>query len=579
MNFKFLILFIFLLPMSLHAECEGNIPTTVDGRFQDLEEVFSSPALFNVRTEYCRAHENQFREYVLGRLGSKITGWQENRSNPQVLSTIETQLRQVHSEIEVEHQQHANNWFNSLLEHEREFAKNCFIDYDKQEERPYIFHFDGHYRTLATRNDLSYSICVGPKHQWQAYLTQNVNEADSAREFRSSPFGRIMDQSVIFGADYTQEEYDRVVPAQIERGIAQMTQLREHLTGLPDRALYDLYDFQNLYENEFLPTLDESQRTNFFPTCRENSTWGASCVDNPITIEADRDLVRCASRTLNFLGENLPLLGMIDGLFVQPARTNTAHKAGLITDEENSSLQGEHAIEALFAIPIILGSGSIIRATSPHLLTKVVRPTFFNELNTPAGRTLTINRAVSPVGTSSPLSVRVNANTITHLREHDFNPREVTNVLSERMERIRTILNTSKLSKGARENRIAAILIEPLEDGRPSPFRVGSNDTTVYPEGMGLEDVLPLIERGQVRQEVRGRSVINTLTLQGRQYRFRVDEDGNLSNFYPLCGRGIFSYPRRKALVDHIIDKAESIALPGSSVDLNSLRIPHPDCR
>lgn len=562
-----------------YANCVGNNRNTTTGsQFEDIENVFTSPELISIRNEYCRTHENQFRTFALERLRQRVSLWTEHRNNPDVLRTIEEHLREAHEQIRQEHVDHANDWINSLSAGtEQDFAKNCFVDRENHQSQPYPIHFDGHFRTLQTRNDLDPTICIGIRASFERYLIQNVNIEDSGVEFRRSPFGQMMDQSVLFGANFTDEDYQRIIPQQIDRGIAQMGNVSEYLEGLPDRALYELYDFQNLYENEFLPTLPEIESNNFHPTCREQSSWGASCIDNPLVAGVDVDRGRCLSRTLNFLGENLPLVGMIDGFF-QVERTASAHRGGLLTDLESSNLQSDHAVQILFGIPITVGSGAIIRGTASEVATISGRVIPLEDLlSTQARRTVTLRRATTPDGNPTQLRFDIDRESITHIRNHDFTPRDIDRIFSERLTEIRDVLNANPADRRA-ENLIRNILTRPLPDGRPSPFRTGSNPLSVYPEGLGLEDVLPDIQRGRVVQIQAGNSVINRVTIDGRQYSFRIDRNGTLENFVPHCGPGVTTLPRSQDIINYIIQNREPISSSPVGMEISDLLIPHSTC-
>lgn len=502
----------------------------------------------------CRAHEEEFRHFVLGRLNERISLWESHAADSVVLTEIESVVKAINLKMQEHYQEKANAWIESLSSHEREFVLNCFVDYDKQGTRPYVFDFDESVRRLKEKNNLyAQNICQGSKHLWMTFLLANPQEPPEVAGFKDSPFGRIIDQSFLENVNLSDAEYRRITLAQINRGLEQMRALKTELEELPPTKLYELYDFSELYQAGFVASLSEREREVYTPTCRDQSSWVTSC--RPASFFGLRDSSRCVAKTLSFAGEVIPLYSIVDGM-LSFGLANGAYRGDLLTSEEYRSEQNGNVLQVVFGIPITMGASTAVKSAAVATTERGVLSRIANFFRGPLTKKA-FKRKVVRVGRCENCDLEriiIEVSDDAHMLPHKFSIKSAQDFAKPLEEEVMQILG-STLKRNQKMEAVEQILMR--SDKSLSPFR--NTWTSLSPSETAIAELIKKLPRSTFKQigdvgnngEIGYRVVHKGTTFRASICKFpmcrrgkeEINEVGRVLTIHPECGKGVHKLP------------------------------------
>ncbi len=577
--------------------CYDGSVLTVNSSFEEIENIFSSALMRDRQNELCREHEEEFRQHILQRLGSFKGHWSSlvGCLNEDHETSENIRCRGIKSSdrlflnaldvyrpaIQRVYQGLANSWLQSQEGAQKEFSLNCFVSRDQHQQENFQVNFNGHVRMLASQNDLPQNQCVGPHHLWELYRNEHLqlalenptqygitqDDISTVNEFNNSFFGSSLEDHVKHGIFENDEELTSVLHHNIQSVSQNLEQLYDGIQNLSRDRLYELYDYQNLYEENFLSHLSARERNLFHPICRNQSTWGGSCFSSRLVAETGviqlmalpGDLNRCGARSIDILRENLPLVGSLDAILADD--THFEELAHLHTASEAEQERLNTSLQFLFGLPVtgLFGAAATtpLRVGSAAAARQVVEEagetTLTFSLRTRMNSFLVDETGALPLSMETVRNMRgslvrrvrsclpadcrlreviIRPADLAHILPHSFTPTGARNFILERRERIAEIINS-----GGSFSDIQNRLIRFLENGGEAPFR-SQRITSLSPQNNSLVQVLQDLPNLEMRR-------VNDQIENGAQaFSIRhTDRAGNINNYRiqvcvdPTCRR------------------------------------------
>lgn len=361
---------------------EGEVFSDIEG----IEEF--------IMTGECDDHEQAFKRFVLSRFEQSSQQWQQalecNQTidSPQdncledrdafneLLKSVDN-YKAIKSQI---YQTLAQNWLDSIRPELKAAAENCFVFPD---ENGAGFQFDGNFRILRNRPDIDASLCVGIRGMWEEQLGEAESRARNnpesvglleedilfLDEFDSSFAGYLLSDDSKNNPNHTEAEQREAILADIRLGIQNIQDHRNDIENWNGNRLHRLYQFRSLYEDQFVSSLPANIREVTFPRCRRESNFSCARVTVPGLQARLEDFGRCASQSLEILGEVVPIYGVFDA-FQELGRTRASYLAGAINEEERAARNSSSAISLVFGVPIVPATGAALSRVGAGLLAR-----------------------------------------------------------------------------------------------------------------------------------------------------------------------------------------------------------------
>jgi hypothetical protein len=371
--------------------CPGEV---IQPRDEDVIEVLSELDDETVG-EACIPHEQAYRDFVVQRIQLGNSQWRaiyDCESNP-TRDNCDSQREafdQYQSSVEAYralnihlHNQLASQWFQSLNEGQREHATNCFIDRENPDSGVQLGQ---HVRTLGVQNGLDPNLCIGLTQSFELQITSLESQArqnpssvgmtetqiSSMREFENSFGSFIMSDQTKGNPHFSTEQLRESLLEDMSFNIGQINQFSESISGLTDSRLDQLYQFENLYEQEFLPTLSEEDRELYSPRCKDASGW-STCYRNFIQeIDSRADYNRCMANLGTLALDFLPGYGIYDA-YLSGIENRASLLSGVATEQEFNQRQNQVDLQLVLGIPILDLAGLGTLRVADNVLAGTIR--------------------------------------------------------------------------------------------------------------------------------------------------------------------------------------------------------------
>ncbi len=372
-------MFILLFTSKIEAneDCsQGSNTLTI--HLSEIETLANSVTTLeeNSVANHCQEHEREFRDFVLAKIGESAELWNlmracsDNNRRPELSCDQASQRREqyINSLIgyriisERIYRSLVEQWYNDLGPAQKNLANNCYFE----DEEPSTVQFDNHLRVLKVKDGVQPNLCAGVNTLWMASLSGGLVNARTNPElvgltdremsfysnFENSLPAHLMSDETKMNPNLSMDELIARVDADIDSTIAGINRLQEGVRELSESRLDHLYEFQNLYQNEFLPSLDGEQRSSLYPLCYNRSGWNTCLRVTSNRVQGHQDITRCLSQFGDLGLELIPFYAMYDAMR-DSRNTQMAHLSEVITDDERAQLQNQHDAQFILSVPIL----------------------------------------------------------------------------------------------------------------------------------------------------------------------------------------------------------------------------------